>query len=361
MLDGTCGLRSGSDLRSSPPLELRSRRCERNRNHGTAPASRPTFLFGRRHVVHWLRWQLPSFPAASQRGPTDGSCSSGTAASSLARHSLPAESLGVLASGRGPGGSETSFSPLLLLGRWKPFCPPSPSQLSNHLVKSHSAYTGSRLPQQQQNPRRHGLPPPPPPPWRCVIRSHCDTASFAPAAESPRVACRRICCASHCAGLGSMHPFPARWTPDTGLDRTGTGSGSPASSQFTRHPPPHAPPSSASATTSERAPTDVVPPLFSQARHTDTTGEVHHRPSPSDLGSGRSKTKRPHLETQATNNAILSPTLVLPALEGGCEESYMPLDFRHTLRLDRVDAVVKPSVAAAVASRTTSHSPPASP
>lgn len=58
-----CGLRAGSDLRSSPPLELRSRRCERNRNHGTTSASRPTFLFGRPHVVHWLRWQPPSFPS----------------------------------------------------------------------------------------------------------------------------------------------------------------------------------------------------------------------------------------------------------------------------------------------------------
>lgn len=45
---------------------------------------------------------LPPSPATSQRGPTDGSCRSGTAASSLARHSLPVESLGVLASARGP-------------------------------------------------------------------------------------------------------------------------------------------------------------------------------------------------------------------------------------------------------------------
>ena len=93
-----------------PPLELRSRPCKRNRNHGTASASRPTFLFGPRHVVHWLRWQLPSFLATSQRGPTDGSCSPGTAASSLARHSLPAEALVTLANARGPRGSETSFS-----------------------------------------------------------------------------------------------------------------------------------------------------------------------------------------------------------------------------------------------------------
>jgi hypothetical protein len=162
---------AGSDLRScvSPPLELRSRPCKRNRNHGTASASRPTFLFGPRHVVHWLRWQLPSFPATSQRGPTDGSCSPGTAASSLARHSLPAEPLVVLASARGPMGSETSFSALSACGQrsHRSFSTlagdgddgnflPSPSQLPNHLVKSHSTYTGSRLPQ-QQNPRRSGL------------------------------------------------------------------------------------------------------------------------------------------------------------------------------------------------------------
>lgn len=92
------------------------------------------------------------------------------------------------------------------------------SIVKNHLVKSHSAYTGSRLPQRrQQNPRRHGLPAPLPPLAMC----HSEPLShgiFAPAAESPRVACRRICCASHCAGLGSMHLFPARWTPDTGPD-----------------------------------------------------------------------------------------------------------------------------------------------
>lgn len=159
------GLRSGSDLRSSPPLELRSRRCERNRNHGTASASRPTFLFGRRHVVHWLRWQPPSFPATSQRGPTDGSCSSGTAASSLARHSLPAEFLGVLASARGPGGGQRLHSHRSSCWGDGNFLPSlTISIVKNHLVKSHSACTGSRLPQRrQQNPRRHGLPAPPPP------------------------------------------------------------------------------------------------------------------------------------------------------------------------------------------------------
>lgn len=178
------------------------------------------------------------------------------------------------------------------------------------------------------------------------------------------MACRRICCASHCAGLGSMHLFPARWTPDTGPDWHWLWLSSIITVHtasfllvFLPHPRLAPPPASEHQQTSSRL-------SFHRARHT----YLHYWRGayrPSDLGSGHwalaDRKTRQHLETHATNNAILSPTLVLPALEDGCEESRMPHDFRHTLRLDRVDVVVKPSVAAAVASRTTSHSPPASP
>lgn len=180
---------------------------------------------------------LPPSPATSQRGPTDGSCRSGTAASSLARHSLPVESLGVLASARGPerGGSETSFSPLLLLGRWKLSalshhlnCQKSSGQITLCLYGIPSSPTTTTKP----SPTRPACPPSPP--WRCVIRSHCHTASSlqqlkAPAWPVVESAARLIAPASaRC--ICFLHAGHRT------LDRTGTGSGSPASSLFTRHP-----------------------------------------------------------------------------------------------------------------------------
>lgn len=180
---------------------------------------------------------LPPSPATSQRGPTDGSCKSGTAASSLARHSLPVESLGVLASARGPerGGvrdfnshrsscwGDGNFLPSLTI-----------SIVKNHLVKSHSAYGIPSSPTTTTKPSPTRPACPPSPPWRCVIRSHCDTASSlqqlkAPAWPVVESAARLIAPASaRC--ICFLHAGHRT------LDRTGTGSGSPASSPFTRHP-----------------------------------------------------------------------------------------------------------------------------
>ena len=91
----------------------------------------------------------------------------------------------------------------------------SPCHLNCHIVPDPSLQTGFALSDNNKTLAEAAwlLVP-----WRCVIRSHCDTASSLQQLKAPAWPVVESAARLIAPGLGSMHLFPARWTSDAGPD-----------------------------------------------------------------------------------------------------------------------------------------------